>query len=306
MNILFVSSGNSKNGISPLIKNQGESLIKLHHNVTFFTIKGKGFKGYFKSIFELRRFLKKQKFDIIHAHYSLSGMVASLAGAKPIVISLMGSDVKASPVLKYIIRIFSLLFWKQIIVKSRDMKEDSGLNKAYIIPNGVDFNKFKPIKRSDAINETGWDPNKKHILFAANPDRPEKNFKLAKEAFNLIKNDAIQLQKLIDIPNKKMPYYFNAADVILLTSLWEGSPNVIKEAIACNCKIIAVDVGDIRELIGNTKGCHITNFDASQIANKLLLSLNSEQKTNGRDTIRHLDSVTIANKLTNIYKSTIS
>ncbi|GGX04157.1 glycosyltransferase family 4 protein [Aquimarina muelleri] len=304
MRILFVSSGNTKNGISPIIKNQGQSLISLGYSVTFFTIKGKGFKGYFKNIFELKRFLKKQKFDIIHAHYSLSGMVASLSGASPIVISLMGSDVKASLFLRYIIRGFSMLFWKQIIVKSQDMKEDSGLNKAYVIPNGVDFNKFKPIERSDAINETGWDPNKKHILFAANPNRPEKNFKLAEEAFNLIKEKDIQLQKLVDIPNEKMPYYFNASDVILLTSLWEGSPNVIKEAIACNCKIVAVDVGDIKELVSNIQGCYVTHFDPNEIANKLLLSLNLEQKTTGRDTIRHLDSVSIANKLTKIYKST--
>ncbi|MBQ0740052.1 glycosyltransferase, partial [Aquimarina celericrescens] len=123
MRILFVSSGNTKNGISPIIKNQGQSLISLGYSVTFFTIKGKGFKGYFKNIFELKRFLKKQKFDIIHAHYSLSGMVASLSGASPIVISLMGSDVKASLFLRYIIRGFSMLFWKQIIVKSQDMKE---------------------------------------------------------------------------------------------------------------------------------------------------------------------------------------
>ncbi len=306
MNILFVSSGNSKNGISSLTKNQGESLIKLHHDVTFFTIKGKGFKGYFKSIFELRRFLKKQEFDIIHAHYSLSGMVASLAGAKPMVVSLMGSDVKASLFLKYIIRVFSLLFWKQIIVKSKDMQEDSGLKKAHIIPNGVDFNKFRPTQKLECLQETGWDFNKQHILFAANPKRPEKNFKLAKEAFTIIKKDTVQLKTLVDIPNEKMPHYFNAADVILLTSLWEGSPNVIKEAIACNCKIVAVDVGDIKELISNIQGCYITNFDANEIANKLLLSLNSEQKTTGRDTIKHLDSVTIANRLIKIYKSTIS
>ncbi len=304
MNILFVSSGNSKNGISSLTKNQGKSLINLGHKVTFFTIKGKGLKGYFLNIFKLKKFLAQQKFEVVHAHYSLSGMVASLAGARPLVVSLMGSDVKASTLLKYIIRGFNTIFWKNVIVKSQDMKEDAGLKEAHVIPNGVDFKKFKPIAREEAIQVTGWDPDQKHILFAANPNRPEKNFKLAKAAFDHIKNDHLQLQKLVDIPNEKMPYYFNAADVILLTSLWEGSPNVIKEAVACNCKIVAVDVGDIKKVISEIKGCYVTGFDEKEIAQKILDCLALENKTTGRDTISYLDSVTIAENLTEVYKST--
>ncbi|WP_027395889.1 glycosyltransferase family 4 protein [Aquimarina latercula] len=303
MNILFVSSGNSKNGISSLTKNQGESIMELGHQVTFFTIKGKGAIGYFKNIFTLNKFLKNTHFDVVHAHYSLSAIVASLAGAKPLIVSLMGSDVKASAILKYVIKLFSWLFWKQVIVKSQDMKDDSGLKKANVIPNGVNFKKFKQIPRSEAIIETGWDYNKKHILFAANPDRPEKNFALAKKAFSLIDNDEVILQKLEDIPNKKMPFYFNASDVILLTSLWEGSPNVIKEAMACNCKIVAVNVGDIKQVISSTKGCFVTKFDPKEISEKIKEALNLEDKTKGRANINYLDSELIAHQLVNVYKN---
>lgn len=302
MDILFVSSGNAKNGISSLTKNQGESLIKLGHNVTFFTIKGKGALGYFRNIFRLRTFLTQKTFDVVHAHYSLSGMVASLAGAKPLVVSLMGSDVKASVILKYMIRGFNTLFWKEVIVKSQDMKEDSRLHKAHVIPNGVDFDVFKPKSVSDSLEITTWNPYKKHILFAANPARPEKNFQLTQAAFDIIENDTIELQKLIDIPNEKMPYYFNASEVILLTSLWEGSPNVIKEAMACNCKIVAVDVGDIRKVVSNTKGCFVTDFDANRIAEKIKEALSLDHKTNGRSQIKHLDSATIAHQLIEVYK----
>ena len=95
MNILFVSSGNSKTGISPIIKNQGESLINSGANVTFFTIKGKGIIGYLKNVLPLKRLLRKNEYDVVHAHYSMSAFVATLSGAKPLMVSLMGSDVKS-------------------------------------------------------------------------------------------------------------------------------------------------------------------------------------------------------------------
>ncbi len=305
MEILFISSGNTKNGISPIIKNQGQSLINQGHKVSFYTIKGKGVSGYFSNIFTLRKFLTEKQFDVIHAHYSLSAMVASLSGAQPLVVSLMGSDVKASGILRFCIRIFKAIFWKKVIVKSKDMKISSGLTQSYIVPNGVDFEKFKPEARDESIEVTKWDSNKKHILFAANPNRYEKNFELAKQAFELLNPDEVELQVLEDVPNEQMPQYFNASDVILLTSLWEGSPNVIKEAMACNCKIVAVDVGDIKEVIANTKGCYVTGFDKEEIAEKIIEALNLPQKTNGKNAIAYLSADAIANTLTNIYKDTI-
>jgi len=301
VNILFVSSGNSKNGISPLVLNQGKSLIQLGHYVTFFTIKEKGIKGYLKYIFILRKFIKNNSYDVIHAHYSLSAIVTALAGGKPMIVSLMGSDVKASPLLKYLIKLFNFLFWKKVIVKSRDMKTSCDIEDAYVIPNGVNFTKFKECVKDDALEITGWNKEKKHILFAANPKRREKNYQLANEAFKLLNDKGLELHVLVDIPHQHMPAYFNAADVILLTSLWEGSPNVIKEAMACNCKIVAVDVGDIRETIGGTEGCYVTNFDKTEIADCIHKALAYSDKPNGRAHIAHLDSEVIAKKLTNIY-----
>ncbi|WP_051476073.1 glycosyltransferase family 4 protein [Aquimarina megaterium] len=305
MDVLFVSSGNTKNGISPIVFNQGNSLIKLGHDVSFFTIKGKGFSGYLKHIFILRKFLKHHSYDIIHAHYSLSAIVVALAGGKPLIVSLMGSDVKASFLLKYLIRIFNFFFWNKIIVKSLDMKTSSGIKTVNVLPNGVDFKKFRPFSRKEALEITQWDSNKRHILFAANPKRKVKNYQLAKSAFELLDHKDIELQSLIDIPNTQMPAYFNAADVIILTSFWEGSPNVIKEAMACNCKIVAVNVGDIKETIRNTPGCFVTGFNKTDIANKIDKALQYPKKTEGRIHISHLDSEVIAPKLISIYKETL-
>jgi len=305
MEILFVSSGNTKNGISPIVFNQGNSLKDIGHEVSFFTIKEKGIKGYFKYIFVLKKFLKSHTYDVIHAHYSLSAIVAALAGGKPLVVSLMGSDVKASPVLKYLIKVCHTLFWKKVIVKSRDMRDSCGIDRASVVPNGVNFSRFKSIPKESALKVTGWDVDKKHILFAANPKRREKNYTLAKKAFDLVNQEDIELQTLVDIPNEIMPSYFNAADVILLTSLWEGSPNVIKEAMACNCKIVAVNVGDVSEIIGNTDGCFVTSFDEYEIATDINNALNYSQKPKGRVQIPHLNSEVVAVKLTNLYKEVL-
>ncbi|MFS4448973.1 glycosyltransferase family 4 protein [Maribacter sp. 2307UL18-2] len=304
MNILFVSSGNTKEGISPIVYNQGISLQEIGHKITFFTIKEKGIKGYLKYIFILRNYLKDNPSDIVHAHYSLSAFAAALAGAKPMVVSLMGSDVKASPLLKYIIRIFKNIFWKKVIVKSEDMKASVKLSNVSVVPNGVDFSKFKPISREQALKVTGWDTTKKHVLFAANPKRREKNYPLAEKGFRSIDSSiSAELHTLTDIPNLLMPAYFNAADVVLLTSLWEGSPNVIKEAMACNCKIVAVDVGDVKQVIGDTDGCFITDSHEQDISNKLEKALKVTEKTTGRTKISHLSSALIAEKLVTIYST---
>lgn len=302
MNILFISSGNSKNGISPIIVNQGQSLIDLGYQVSYFTIKGKGLSGYTQNIFTLRRYIKNNRFDIIHAHYSLSAFVAKLGGAKPLVVSLMGSDVKAKGYYKKIIYFLSKYFWKTIIVKSEDMKISLGIENVHIIPNGVNFEKFKPIKKSEALDKTQWNGNKTNILFAANPERQEKNFKLAKDSFDMLDSNTYELKCLVNVPNQDIPYYLNSADVVILTSLWEGSPNVMKEAMACNRPIVATNVGDIQKVIKNTRGCYVTSFDPEEIKNKIEQA-SKIQITNGRSKIEHLEASIIARKLINIYQA---
>ena len=300
MKVLFISSGNAKDGISPIVKNQGESLKRAGIDLEFFAIEGKGIKGYLRAIFKLRKHLKKNSYDLFHAHYWLSGIVATLGGAKPLVVSLMGDDVKTKEWIKWIIFIFYKLFWAKTIVKSKDMFNAFAKDGVEIVPNGVDFNRFKPIDKEIAQQELGWDSNKKHILFTSDPNRYEKNFKLTKEAFDLINDGSMQLHYMVGIENSKVPIYYNAADVVILTSLWEGSPNAIKEAMACSRPIVATDVGDVRDNISKTKGCFVATFDAKDVASKLKEAL-KYQKTSGREDIAHLRDDVIAQKLIKIY-----
>jgi len=301
MRVLFVSSGN-KGKVSVLTLNQANSIKKLGIDVDFFLIQGKGIIGYLKSIPRLRKMLNSD-YNIVHAHYSLSAFVASLAGARPLVVSLMGTDVKSSYLSRKLIKVLSKIIWHNIIVKSADMRSSLGIAGVKVIPNGVDFSVFCEKEQSFCRESLGWDENKKHILFAANPTRPEKNFALAAEALNRLNNSGIELHILESVLHEQMPLWYNASDVVLLTSLWEGSPNVIKEAMACNCPIVSTDVGDVKELIGNTEGCFISSYEPEDVASKIKKALAFGQRTNGRNCIQHLESKQIAKQIVSIYSS---
>jgi len=311
MKVLFVCSGNSYSGISPVVKNQGDSLELAGININYFTINNKGVKGYLKAIKELRKHLKHQNYDIIHAHYSLSGFVAALAKTKPLVVSLMGSDVKAKKWYRIIIYMFYRFFWDKCIVKTLDMKKSLGFKNIIIVPNGVDTKKFKPEIKEEAQQLLGWNQSKIHLLFAANPNRPEKNYNLTESAYQKIKTENTELHYLENIDNKDMPVYYNASDVVVLSSLWEGSPNAIKEAMACSRPIVSTNVGDVEWLFGNESGQFIADFDENEFAHKLISALEFSErhpKTKGKERIiaLEIDSESITNRIISIYKAVLN
>lgn len=312
MKVLFVSSGNTTSGISPITKNQGDSLISRGIEIEFFAINGKGLWSYIRHIFILRNFLKINNFDIIHSHYSFSSFIASLAGARPQVVSLMGSDLLSNRFERMLILIFQKLFWDQTIVKTEDMYQLITSPKTEIIPNGVDLTKFNYIDKKTCQDKLGWNKDKRHLLFAADPERPEKNYPLFKMSIDLLPIDYnIEVHALTNIPNNDIPVHMNASDVIILTSLHEGSPNVIKEAMACNLPIVVTNVGDVQWVIGKTEGCYISSFEPSDFSEKISLALKfSENKksTLGRDRIIEigLDAETIALKLVSLYNKLVN
>ncbi len=313
MKILFVSSGNILNDISPLIKAQGQSLEDLGCNVEYYLINGKGLKGYLKQIPVLKKHLLKNNYDLVHAHFSYSGFVAALAGAKPLVVSLMGSDVNAGFLHRQMCYPFIYWRWNKVIVKSEQMKSKLDIESAYVIPNGVNCDIFRPYTREKSIEKLNWDSNQIHLLFAANPKRAEKNYSLAKNLVDKLQNEIqnkINLHSLVGVSHELVPYYMNASDVVLLTSLWEGSPNVIKEAMGCNRPIVSTDVGDVSWLLNDVDGSHVIENDidyAVEKLNKAIEFSNEHWVTNGRKKILELgiDSKTTANKILNLYENII-
>lgn len=306
LHVLFVRSGN--NGIDPISTNQGLSLYDKGLNVSYFDIAGKGIIGYLGNIVRLRKHVIECRCDLIHAHYSLSGIIASLTFSKKVVCSLMGSDIYTGRLFLWLSRIFSMFFWRATIVKSNRSADYFSLKTVQVIPNGVNLKKFRIIKKPIAREYLGWHENV-IIVFGANPNRAEKNWQLFQEALQHLNRDDYTVKFLVNVNNSDVPYWMSAADVLVLTSKWEGSPNVIKEALACSCPIVATKVGDVPELLDGVDGCFLAEFEATSVAEKLIQSLEfamTKNRTNGRESISFLDQEIIAAKLISLYNDILN
>lgn len=302
MKILIVCSGNS-GSISPFIKEQVDSIIKLGVEVEIYSITGKGIFGYLRNLPTLKNKIKNFKPNLIHAHYGLSGLVSCLQTTVPVVITFHGSDAYINYV-KILSKIAARLSAFNIFVEGKIKDRIKDHKKYSIIPCGVNLDNFSPMGKKFARDLIGLDSEKKYILFSSSFDNDVKNYDLAKCAIQRIKDDI----KIIELKNKtraEVNLLFNACDLALLTSKSEGSPQFIKEAMACNCPIVATDVGDIRELIGDIEGCYITSFNPDDAAAKIKSAIdfsNTNGRTKGRETILHLDNKFIAKSILAVYQ----
>ncbi len=315
MKVLFVTSGNRANKPGIVVYNQAQSLKYEGIDISFFQVKGKGILGYLKNVLPLTRYLRTHPdIELIHSHYSFSAFVTTIALiiSKPVphVVSLMGSDTKKKGLLAGFIKLFNNHFWNNTIVKNSTMLLELGKGKAELIPNGVDIKEI--IALEDARNKTNKINSgrlKNTILFVADPFRSEKNFELARRSVSLI-NIPVNLKVINNVDHINVLKEMLASDILLLTSLWEGSPNVIKEAMACNCPVVATNVGDICWLFGDEPGHYLTTFDPDDVAEKITQALEFAKKdgrTNGRNRIFYLglESRKVAKRIIEVYKKAI-
>lgn len=300
----------------PFVKSQEESLRSNGVETDHFILRHSGLIGYAKSLPELKNKIKSGNFDIIHAHYGYSGWLAILTfSGLPVVVSLMGTDVygpvqTGSNCFKCRLEIFLTkllqLFVDRIIVKSKNLYNDLyKKQKASIIPNGVNFQKFQPKDKYQARKRLNLPPNKQIILFLGHPTYIRKNFALLEEAVRLENNPKWQILNPYPTNPQNIPDFINASDVLVLTSLKEGSPNVIKEAMACNRPIVSTDVGDVKEIIENTRGCYLTSFEPSDVAKKINKAIQFGDETNGREEVSHLEINKVAQSIISIYRQVL-
>ena len=309
MRVLFICRQKTKTNVSPFVKAQADALEKEGIKVDFFLIKNNGVFGYLKSIRELIHCTENIEYDVYHAHYSFSGYVASLAKKKPLVVSLLGTDVIKSSLSRSILKIVSSICdWSGIIVKSDQMKNLLKIKKIQVVPNGVSFDTFHPINQKKARSILNWNLEEKIILFNGHKSNPIKNYALAEKAINLCKKN-IKIVEMKNLDQEKLNLYYNACDVFLSTSLWEGSPNTIKEAMACNTNIISTNVGDINYLFGKEKYNRICTFDPLEISTTITNALMVKKENNkGRERLIHLSlqGTDVAQKLIKLYQTILA
>ena len=307
MKVLIVCSGNAKNFSFQINKafvyDQVEAIKKLNDKIEFdyFFIKGKGWKGYLKNLKLLKQKIKIGDYSFIHAHSGDSVLLASLQRMIPVVGTFHGSDliVKKNRILSNIAHLLS----KKSIVVSKNLYNQLWIKKgAQIITCGVSFDIFYPEQKAKVRKSLNISLEKTVILFSSNFLRPVKNYSLAKKAISLLNIKDLIVFELKGYNRNQVRDLMNAADVALMTSLYEGSGQFIKEAMACSVPIVSTDVGHARELIQNTPGCFISSFEAEDVAKKIELAIEFNRKTNGREDISFLDNKIIAKKIINLYK----
>lgn len=324
MKTLFVCSGNSnKFNIAPFIQSQGDSLQNEGVDMYYFTIRAKGIRGYLKEAKRLKQFLKNKEIDIIHAHYTLSGWTALLACPKqPIVLSLMGTDAYGTYIapgkISFKSRGLTLLtfliqpFVNKIICKSKHIQTYVYLKKkSLVIPNGVLIDNISLYNhKEDLQKELNLHDNRRYILFLGNQKDERKNFALVESSIKLLKEKEFEILAPFPVSHNKVIQYMQIADVLIVPSFMEGSPNVVKEAMACNCPVVATDVGDVAWLFGNEPGYFLTDFSPETCAiqiEKALAFSKEKGRTRGRQRLIELglESSEVAKKIINLYKEVI-
>ena len=303
MKVLIVASGNSAT-ISPFVKEQGDSLKEIGLDIDYFLIKGKGITGYLKNYFNLIRLVKNNAYDIIHAHYGLSGLLATFQSHVPVVITFHGSDVNLNRANFYLSFVASRLSDENIFVhKSLSKKLNLFSDQPKIIPCGVNLNLFKPIDKLASRDKLGLDHNFSYVLFSSSFNNKIKNATLAKLALSNFEN--IILLEMKGYSREKVHLLMNAVDILIVTSHSETGPLVVKEALACNCPIISTDVGDVKELTKGTKNCYIVGYDAKHIEQRIRDILSSNKKSDGRAAVKHLSLEKIATDVYEVYKRVV-
>ena len=303
MKVLIVASGNSA-VISPFVKEQGDSLKEIGLDIDYFLIKGKGITGYLKNYFNLNRLIKTNTYDVIHAHYGLSGLLATFQSHVPVVITFHGSDVNLNRTNFYLSFLASRLSDANIFVhESLSKKLSLFSDKAEIIPCGVNLNLFKPIDKLASRDKLGLDHNYNYVLFSSSFNNKIKNAALAKLALSNFEN--IILLEMKGYSREEVHLLMNAVDILIVTSHSETGPLVVKEALACNCPIISTDVGDVKELAKGTRNCYIVGYDAKHIEQRIRDILSSNKKSDGRAAVKHFGLEKIATDVYEVYKRVV-
>lgn len=295
------------------VKEQIDSLTELGVDNDVFFINGreKGKIEYIKSILRLRKLLKSKKYDIVHCHHAFSAVCFILSGYSgkfKTVVSYQNDPSKEQG--RNLYR-FIRKNCDAIILKNNSSIVDN--KTIYNQPNGVNTDLFKPMKRDVCKTKLSLSKNKEYLLFVSSNfireqkryDRFQNVLKILREKYQL--NNLEEL-KLINTERSLIPYYFNAASLHLLTSDFEGSPNSLKEAMACNIPVVSTDVGNVKEMLSGVEGSYVASTNnAEELAELVYKALNNKSNINSREVLiqKKLDIESVAKNIITIYKKTI-
>lgn len=308
LKVLFVTNmypdGNDP-GAGAFVHQQAEHLRRSGHQIDILHIQSKKSRAnYLTSSIHVFTKTRATRYDIVHAHYGLSGLPALFRFNTPLVVTLHGSDALVGRIQPFISKSVCSLADAVIVVSKNICARIAG----EVIPCGIDLDVFKPRQRGTARARLGLPLDGKLVLFPFHPSRKVKRYELAKAAVDGLGDRDVRILAVSGKRNEEMPWYYSAADAMILCSYSEGSPTSVKEALACNLPVVSTDVGDVQEIMAGIEGCEICDPTPESLAQGLRRALSrvAMDPLESRSCLLRYDQGRIAAEIEKVYRRVIS
>ncbi len=294
---------------SPCFQNQVRALERRGVDCTNVAVPGYVEGAGSRSVIDYMLFYPKElkhlfgSYDLVHANYGLTAPFALAQPILPVVLSLWGSDLEGR--FGWLSKLCAP-HCDATVVMSESMGDQLDCEYS-VIPHGVELDRFEPLNRKTAIERVGWDPDTRHVLFPYSPSREVKNYPRAERIVDAVAEQlagSIKLETLGGVEHSEMSNYMNAADCLLLTSRREGSPNVVKEALACNLPVVSTDVGDVAERLDGVEPSAVSRTDEG-LTDAVVEILRRGERSNGREHAREISSEQMAERLRSVYQTVV-
>ena len=258
--------------------------------------------------------LRRGRYRIVNSHGGETALAARCFWSCPVIATYWGSDLLGPQVgpwrRRLKVRVMSRLIraharlMTATTTKSREMERVLPRRvqpRNWVIPDGVDRERFAPGDASAARRALGW-PEVGPIVISVGREHPLKRLDLAQEAVRRARAavPGLSWRAVSSATPEEMPLVYQAADCLLHTSMSEGSSNAVKEALACDLPVVATPAGDIVELLAGVRGCAVSGADPDSLARALVLSL-SAGRSDGRERTAWLGREPIAAQIVRLY-----